>query len=860
MAARREPLMSATQQSRIAALQRIVAASGTFACTAPVDDTSPSTTAWHPPSAPSQRGPHTDALRRHIGQLQHRSTVCSKIADSATSLVGTLRGLEARHGEVSAKARSLHEQCNALGAQQRKLRNTVDRISAPLAYFTDLQRISRSLGMPLNADATGPAPVVEGVSRDDVPPPGSDEFFALLERVDDCISFLVKHPTFHDASKYTTRYRHLETRALAIVKDQVLSVVGAAATAAETMFGSGERGAMPAVPSDAAVSKHMYIEFRSSCADVAALVDQIEQRASRKRLTELALEVYAGYLDHRLRLLSRLAQLRLAAIPSSDNVLAMARAGCSYMVQLVETEYKLFVQLFGAAPRLAAAQARAAAARSVTEEGGASATDAPAKPARSPQDYMLDATAAGLVAMLEELSTCLEDYLRPAILQQSEVQVLAELVFILNTEVLQDQVQARGVAARGLEPAVSKMVRDAQERLIYRVARFIQDDVDLFEPEPADIDYPRFLEDLKARRAAGERVNMYSSWYPTLRMTLQCLSKTYRCVGAAIFESLAQEAVSTCGASLVRASELIRTKTGHIDADLFLIKYLLILREQITPFDIDFTVTEKQLDFSNTADAFSSFLSRSASLFTFSLDNPLLSLLARGLPSVAESRVDSKRNLEADLKTACEAFFARTTSHAVPLLQFIAKATKFTKSPTEDQLHEQPWATAERQEELVQAMRVVLQTVVPTVRAKVSVYLVNPDTQRILFRPIKTHLVGAFNSWMRLLAAWYPQDIRDALEPTVAVLCDLAERCDLAPVEPAGAGVAVAATATAEGGASEAGRASAGAGAGAGAGNGSGAPAAAPTGPIAARVAPTVAAAAPDAVVLPAPADGAAPS
>lgn len=46
-------------------------------------------------------------------------------------------------------------------------------------------------------------------------------------------------------------------------------------------------------------------------------------------------------------------------------------------------------------------------------------------------------------------------------------------------------------------------------------------------------------------------------WYPTIRRTLVCLSRLYRCVEKPVFQGLAQEAIVCCCQNVEEATQLI---------------------------------------------------------------------------------------------------------------------------------------------------------------------------------------------------------------------------------------------------------------------------------------------------------------
>lgn len=49
-------------------------------------------------------------------------------------------------------------------------------------------------------------------------------------------------------------------------------------------------------------------------------------------------------------------------------------------------------------------------------------------------------------------------------------------------------------------------------------------------------------------------------WYPTVRRTLVCLSRLYRCVDRPIFQGLSQEALTHCVQSVSSAAQQISIK------------------------------------------------------------------------------------------------------------------------------------------------------------------------------------------------------------------------------------------------------------------------------------------------------------
>lgn len=253
--------------------------------------------------------------------------------------------------------------------------------------------------------------------------------------------------------------------------------------------------------------------------------------------------------------------------------------------------------------------------------------------------------------------------------------------------------------------------------------------------------------------------DLHGMWYPTVRRTLVCLSRLYRCIDRPVFQSLSQEALSHCIHSVSHAAQLISAKNTPIDGELFEIKHLLIIREQIAPFRVDFTSRETSLDFSKTRTAAFGLIQKRKQLLTMDSNNALLEFLFQSAPQVKEHILDSRKDVDRHLKAICENFIKDGTNLLIgPLTGFIEKAQNVLKAneqslsqatqPNANRvnyvLRQTPWASPQLISGIIQESQRLIKSKLTGLQRAMLLYLANKDTEFILFRPIRNNCIGAF--------------------------------------------------------------------------------------------------------------------
>lgn len=196
-----------------------------------------------------------------------------------------------------------------------------------------------------------------------------------------------------------------------------------------------------------------------------------------------------------------------------------------------------------------------------------------------------------------------------------------------------------------------------------------------------------------------------------------------------MFDDLAHNIVHQTTISLQHASTLVTQKPQNTSADgrLFLIKHLLILKQQIVAFDIEYVTPDISFDFSGVTNTFWELRERGG-LFD---PRNLWRVMGGGLlPKVVENMLDAKVELDGRLRTVINDF---TSDYA----------SRITK-PVDAS------ATARRGFDAVQAVNVIqkhAEKEVPSLRRKLDEYLDDARIRETLVAAIQDQVIQNYETF-----------------------------------------------------------------------------------------------------------------
>ncbi|KAI0694271.1 Sec34-domain-containing protein [Cytidiella melzeri] len=664
-------------------------------------------------------------FRAHLASLADHLETCDRFAQLMDEIEREVDQMLSEWRSVEDSGKSLKDACEHMLEERDKLLEMTESISTRLEYFQELEQATRMLNHP------GDSLVLQ------------TDFLYMVERVDVCIDFLKAHRHFKEAEIYLLRFQQCMTRAMTLIK--MYFVGSLRALVADVSRRISEKDV-----STTAQMHLLYTRFSSVSQQLAPLLSELERRATAHpdELSALLAECHSAYLSARKGLLVPLLVEEIKGLdPARTELVELTRAGCSYLKQLCTDEFDLFRTFF-------------------------------------------DSGEEQLYAYLENLCDYLYDDLRPRILHEPRLTALCEVCTVLqalmvldvpelpfsspdsfsssrddeddfNLELSRNGSKNKSLRTLHISHLLQMVLQDAQTRLFFKAQSVVQSEIKYYVPKPDDLAYPDKL--IAARKPISrfeikekesfsqlfllKSLDKQDTWYPTLRKTVWVLSQLHEFVKPAIFDDIAQEAVSLCKQSLVAAADALKAKsapTVTLDGQLFLVRHILILKEMTQ--NLDFASSTKdndvfeRIDLGGVTETLASMLGRTTSL----LPNALFASL--GMPR-QESLTDVKHGIDHELRQACEdviAFCANSVCKPLRtwLEQRMASSVPIAVS--------QPVPSSQPQQVLSE-FTVACHRDLRAAVAKISLYLEDDRTVAVLVKHTQERIIDEYMEFRRAI-------------------------------------------------------------------------------------------------------------
>ncbi|KAJ2705928.1 Golgi transport complex subunit 3 [Coemansia sp. IMI 203386] len=373
--------------------------------------------------------------------LQHRTAQCNDMQRCVEEIQQVLKRMEAAYTHVRKQTAGVQSASAELQSRRDKLSDASQQIQAQLDIYNSLGAITQLFNSPGDSVCLDPG------------------FLPALESAERAIGFIEEHPDGRDSELYLMRFSQCRMRALTLIKLHALRIF--------KTIGSE-------IASSGADSKALYVRFRAPVARLAPLISALQQRAeaiveaaetasSDTGGTEAAIlsDVQNAYFGVRKIWLRPYIQGHLKQISNEHQGLApdspvarvdALRDWCAFVMNVCADEGRIYRDFF---------------------------TDSKPMPPE-------------LRAYLESIMTIFHEHVRPLIIHEADVGILAELSMILLTyrrpmtpeAGLMSGSESEDFADADADPdadgldsfynVIDQILQDSQHRLAYKTQAFIR--------------------------------------------------------------------------------------------------------------------------------------------------------------------------------------------------------------------------------------------------------------------------------------------------------------------------------------------------------------------------------------------------
>ncbi|KAJ1056453.1 hypothetical protein FZC28_6478g319 [Saccharomyces cerevisiae] len=567
--------------------------------------------------------------------------------------------------KISQDTGAFIEETKTIYEKQSKLSNLTESIPKALHYFEVLDPIMRRL-----KHATSPAIVKKS------------SFTTMLATIDESLRFLDENSDLKDAAAYRIKFKQCLIRACELISHFLTNLLKQ--TNQEILDKTKNKNSLTGLPSttrDAFLYSKFYTIADTFKTQVSEIVKRSNEKAYNKyhdELNSILYECFNHYFQTRLRLLTPVIWSHIDEIVVKDKdqgLVKFIQDGKVYFQQLCADEYKLFVEFF-------------------------------------PEKECHFKINQWFLQLCEPLY----DSIRVRVLKETDICTLCDSVTLFAPYYEFEEGSEEYVKQftdiqydKLFEPIVQKV----QARLILRVQIYVQQNIlsyrptrDVFmisnrrrksktslqggnEDATTSDDNPdplleSYLSSFKNRsilpispndaddksidsEESTDKISQLQTYYPPLLKTLALLSKIYEMINSVVFDDLAHHVVHDCIVSLRNAYDMVikssagKSDFNNLDISLAYLKNLLMLRDSIQNFNIQYTVNETYLDFSGVEGFFKSLKENGRNVLKKTKSSSILTLARELVPKVVNNMVDARTELISELRNVIKDFTESTS-------------------------------------------------------------------------------------------------------------------------------------------------------------------------------------------------------